>query len=450
MFAREYRSGSYLTILIFLALSSTLVVLAGWRYDIFRYGVDLGIFTQVISSPLSGFASTVEASRNHLLAHWSPIIILAWPALRLFGPVGLQYFQAVLVAATLFPLWALARRRLSPLTATLAILVCSIYPILWANALGDFHEMAFVPFLSALLVYAIDRSSCWLAVAAAAVLICTKEDQFLIVGWIAVLTLVMERRRPAMRAFALCALLLIAVVALFYFKVFHDLWNPGVPYFSLHFFDWSHVADGAPIWSLALERLRYAFMILAPLAFVALYSRYALFLLPAAAEIFASHEPVTLALGAHYSALLTGFVLAAFIDGAGNLERRFGSLSRIALVIAAIGSVVIGVFASPLEYWYYWYRRPNAHDAALSRELRDLPADADVGAEDEIFAHLGLDPYASIDLKGQKWFVFDRRHYSQHWHDVDAPLAERLLKARVYRVLRERDGIVILQRTAAR
>ncbi len=101
-----------------------------------------------------------------------------------------------------------------------------------------------------------------------------------------------------------------------------------------------------------------------------------------------------------------------------------------------------------MEYWYYLYRRPNAHDALLEETLRRLPDQADVGAEDEIFAHLGLDRNASVNFNGQQWFVYDRTHYSQHWHEVDEPVVRRALIGHRYVMATDRDGIVVLKRSA--
>ena len=71
---------------------------------------------------------------------------------------------------------------------------------------------------------------------------------------------------------------------------------------------------------LLLPRVRYVLIILAPLAFLPCISRYGLFLIPGLVEILAAHQPVTIMPGAHYSALLTGYALAAFADGAARLN----------------------------------------------------------------------------------------------------------------------------------
>ena len=429
---------------LFAALCAALGAIAHWRYAIFRYDVDLGIFTQIIASTGRGFSSTAEGSVDHLLVHWSPIVVAAWPALRLFGPAGLEYFQVVAVCATLFPVWGLARRRFGPNGATAVLAVAAIYPILWANAVADFHEMAFVPVLCATLVYAADRRQWPLAAATAALLLCTKEDQFVVLAINGALFAVTAGDNTGQRRAGWIAAGCAVAAALAYFGIVRPALNPQVPYLSLHFFDWRGSTE--PVTEVLLTRSRYAVVILAPLAFLPLISRYGLFLIPGLLEIFASREPVALAPGAHYSALLTGYALVAFVDGAARLQRYRPNLARVAVAVAGAVALAIGIFASPMEYWYYLYRRPNAHDARLEAALRRLPPDAAVGAEDEIFAHLGLDRNASVNFHGQPWFVYDITHYSQRWHDVDEAAVRDAVAGKTYAVIAGDDGIVVLRR----
>lgn len=432
----------------FLALAATLCTIVQWRYAIFRNGVDLGIFTQVLAGLGSGFSSTVEGGVNHLLVHWSPVIVTAWPFLRAFGPVGLEYAQAILVAAVLFPIWGLARARFSAPAAFAFVAVAALYPILWANGVGGFHEMAFVPLLSATLVYALDRRRWTLAVAAALLLLCTKEDQFVVLAAIGLLFAATASGDVAAKRAGWAVAGLAMVMAVAYFGVVRPALNAHVPYLSLGFFDWSgtRAMDSSFVLKGLLERIRYVAIVLAPLAFLPCISRYGLFLIPGFVEILASRQPVTLAPGAHYSALLTGYALAAFVDGAARIAGARPRAVTGLVAAAAVISIAVGIFASPMEYWYYLYRRPNAHDALLEATLRQLPPHADVGAEDEVFAHLGLDSQASIDFAGQRWFVYDRTHYSQRWRDVDEPAVARALARGAYIVGRDRDGIVVLCR----
>ena len=134
------------------------------------------------------------------------------------------------------------------------------------------------------------------------------------------------------------------------------------------------------------------------------------------------------------------------MDGASRLNARKPRLAKGLVTAAAAASVWVAIFASPMEYWYYLYRRPNVHDALLEETLRRLPRHADVGAEDEIFAHLGLDPRASVNFNAQRWFVYDQTHYSRHWHEIDEPAVRSALARGTYVVTSNRDGIVLLKR----
>ncbi len=441
-----------LVAVLFLGLASTLCLIVQWRYAIFRNGVDLGIFTQVVAGLGHGFSSTPEGGVSHLLAHWSPIIATAWPFVRAFGPVGLEYFQAILVAAILFPIWGLARARFSPPAAFAFVAVAALYPILWANGVGDFHEMAFVPLLSATLVYALDRRRWTMSILTALLLSCTKEDQFVVLAANGLFFAATARDDAKAKRTGWVISGLAIAMALVYFGVVRPALNPHVPYESLRFFDWTATQGGGQdlVWAILLPRIKYVLMVLAPLAFLPCIARYGLFLIPGFVVILAAHQPVTIMPGAHYSALLTGYALAGFVDGASRWAAQKPRLVKGLVAAAAVTSIAVGIFASPMEYWYYLYRRPNAHDALLEESLRQLPPRAHVGVEDEIFAHLGLDPNASINFAGQQWFVYDRTHYSTRWREIDEPAVQRALAGRAYVVTRDRDGIVVLKRVTAR
>ncbi|MBV9263875.1 MAG: hypothetical protein JO324_06090, partial [Candidatus Eremiobacteraeota bacterium] len=235
--------------------------------------------------------------------------------------------------------------------------------------------------------------------------------------------------------------------SLLYFVILRPALNPHLAYDVSRFYGWgtAQLTSGALV-----SRLEYVAMILGPLAFLPCASRYGLFLLAGFAEILASRQPGTLPPGAHYSALLTGYALAAFVDGAWRVAAHRARLAGALVIAAAMASVGVTIFASPMEYWYYLYRRPDAHDELLERTLRRLPPRVDIGAQDEIFAHLGLDPNASIDFAGQRWFVYDRSLFSPHWNGVDEPKVRRALQRGDYAVSSVEDGIVVLKREPAR
>ena len=247
-------------------MASALCTIVQWRYAIFRYDVDLGIFTQVVAGLGHGFSSTAEGSVNHLLVHWSPIIATSWPFVRAFGPVGLEYFQAIVVAAVVFPIWGLARARFRPAPALALVAVAALYPILCANGVGDFHEMAFVPLLCAMLVYALDRRRWSMSIVAALLLACTKEDQFVVLAANGLLFAATARDDAQAKRIGWTISGLAVAMSVAYFGVVRPALNPHVPYESLRFFGWTGTQDGGHdfVWAV-LARLRYALIILGPL-----------------------------------------------------------------------------------------------------------------------------------------------------------------------------------------
>lgn len=438
------KTGFWLVVGIAIFFAAATIAIVEWRYLIFRNDVDLGIFTQVVSGVGGGFSSTAEGGINHLLVHWSPVIVLGWPFVRIFGPSGLEIFQALLISLTLFPIWGLARARFAPLPAAGIVAVCALYPILCANAVGDFHEMAFVPFLSATLVYAFDRRRYSLGLAAAVLLACTKEDQFVVLAFNGLMMTLLAKGDGFERRFGQSVVLVAGAGAAVYFGIIRNVVQPRVAYESFHFYNWRETPGPFSFRELVVVRMQYILQVLAPPAFLPLFSRYGLFLIPGFVEVLASHEPVTVAPGAHYSALLSGYALAAFVDGIGRLST---ARLRVAAVSAAvILSLGFAVFASPMEYWYYLYRTPNANDALLQRTIDALPDAAQIGTEDEIFSHLGLDPNASIELAGKQWILVDRTHYSAQWRFVDEPLVRELLAGKQYTVISDRNGILLLRK----
>lgn len=449
MTERRHQASTLRVAAIALLWAAVLSALGLWKYAIFRADVDDGIFTQVLLSFGSGFSTTAEGGVNHFLVHFSPILLLLVPFVRWVGDArALVVAQAVLSALVIFPIYGIARRRTSEGWALAIAATAMLYPVLCAAAFTDFHENAFVPVLSATLLWAIDGGRYRVAALAVLGLLCTKEDQFALLAMEGILIALLWRHDRTRVRFGLLTTCAGALFAAIYFLVVRPSFHLDVPYFPLHFYNWSYVGSAplgyAPLSSVL--RPLYLFWAFAPLAFLSLRSRYAWLLLPGFLEALASHQAITMSLGTEYVAPWLGFMLVAFADGAATLPLLRSRLARTWLAAAAAFCVLTLAYNDPMARWYYLYRPPNAHDVLLESTLRSLPRGRSVGAEDKIFAHLAYRRRASLGPNGQRYFIYDRSQSSAQWRNVDLPKMRALLREGAYRVRSERDGIVVLER----
>ncbi|HEY2475765.1 MAG TPA: DUF2079 domain-containing protein [Candidatus Cybelea sp.] len=436
---------------LFLALGTTYTWLGLWRYRIFRAGVDDGIFTQVANSVFHGFSSTIGENANHLLIHWSPILIVTAPFVKLFGGTpGLIGLQAFACAAVVFPVFAFATTRFSKLVAFALTLVAACYPPLSGVAVGDFHELAFVPAVAAGLVLALDRRAWRWAIIASVTLACVKEDQFVALAFIGGLVALSSR---ADRERRLCGVSIAGIgvfSAILYFGVIRPLIDPHFPYWSFHFYQWWWYPStplGFASWNSPL-RVQYLIAALSPLGFLPLLSRrYFVFTLPGLAEVMLSHEAITLFIGTHYSATWIGYMLCAFVDGVAWLASRSMVLAKLGLVAAMGVSIWTSEYYSPVSPGYFLGRKITPDDALREQALSSLPTDANIGSGDEFFAHLGLHPNAMLDRSNQDFLVYDSIEDNALWR---SPKVQGLVAQGTYKVALRRGSMVILRRNKPR
>jgi len=165
---------------------------------------DLVIFDQGIrgyahlSAPVSIARGVSDGQGAHFLLladHWSPVLALLAPLQAIHdSPATLLVAQAVLFALAIPPLWVYTRRQLG---TGAAYFVCVAYavslPVMEA-VIFDFHEVAFVPVLTALMVERFDAGKRWPGILAAAGLLLVKEDMGLLVAGFGGYLLLTRRR----------------------------------------------------------------------------------------------------------------------------------------------------------------------------------------------------------------------------------------------------------------
>ncbi len=131
---------------------------------------DLVIFDQGIRgyahfrAPVSIARGVSDGGNAHfvLLAdHWSPILALLAPLYWIHdGPATLLVAQGLLFALAIPPLWAYTRRRLGAAAAYLVAVAYALSLPVMAAVVFDFHEVAFVPVLTAVMVERFDKGLC--------------------------------------------------------------------------------------------------------------------------------------------------------------------------------------------------------------------------------------------------------------------------------------------------
>jgi uncharacterized membrane protein len=200
----------------------------------FRIGsYDLVIFDQAVRSyahfqdgiaPVKGVQDGFGAHFSVLGDHWSPVLAvlapLYWVAAR---PVTLEVAQGVLFALAIPPLWLFARRLAGSAAAApaaagtspaapsavgmspaghpevAAYLACAAYALSWPVAEATeagFHEVAFVPVMTAVFFERLLAGRTRTALLAAAALLLVKEDMGLLVAGLGLVLLVYGRISP--------------------------------------------------------------------------------------------------------------------------------------------------------------------------------------------------------------------------------------------------------------
>ncbi|MBB4926886.1 DUF2079 domain-containing protein [Kitasatospora kifunensis] len=353
---------------------------------------DLGIFEQVVRSYAEGRlpVSELKAPDFPVLGdHFSPVLALLAPFYRLCPTPGtLLVAQAALIAVSVLPLTAWARRELGTQAAAV-IGVC--YGLSWgiASAVGfDFHEVAFaVPLLSCSLAALgsgrLRVAACW-----ALPLLLVKEDLGLTLAAIGLVIAGRgERRLGIITAVAgLAGSLLAILVAL-------PAFNPAGSFAYWSFLDAPGGGSGGGKGG-GLAELLYRstvglitpevkvstlLLVLAPTLFLALRSPLLWIALPTLLWRFASNNTVHWGTGYHYSLVLMPIVFAAFVDA---LVIRGSTARGLRRYLA--GSVAISLLLLPqYPLWQLvqpatWRTDPRV--AVAHRLLDRIPDNATVQA----------------------------------------------------------------------
>ncbi|MGP4027856.1 DUF2079 domain-containing protein [Actinomadura sp. 3N407] len=348
------------------------------RLRAFRTGsYDLVIFDQAIRSysrfelpvaMVKGVHNGFGPDFSILGDHFSPILVVLAPLYWIHdGPVTLLLAQAVLLALGIPPIWRFTERRLG---AGAAYCAGGAYALSWpiAEALAfDFHEVAFVPLLSALMIERHDAGRRGQAVVAAFALLLVKEDMGLLLAGFGLFLLTRrdgrEGKRRGVRGLlprgdrrAGLAYVVVGLVAAWissqvfiaafggdndYYWAYGSL-GPDLPHAAVHAL--THPWDVVAVLGTPPQKVLTMALLVLPLLLLPLASPLTLIALPMLAERMLNSrfgnwwEP-----DYHYNAFIVAVLVMAAVDGAARLRGRIRAAERLppVLPMAAVLAAVI-------------------------------------------------------------------------------------------------------------
>lgn len=421
------------------------------RYVIYRSGADLGLFVQAIADGAHGMHNQIEGG-SHYIYHFSPVLTLTTPVLLLaHSPIALTIIQALAGALTAPAVFFLARRRMNEHLASMAAIITLLYPPLVGVTFADFHENGLAPAAIAWLLWAVDARRFGLAAIFAATALGIKEDEALVLSVLgagyALWSAYHKDRAGAVFGAAVSG----AAVALFlaFFLIVRPL--AGAPHIwqPLGFYVADHPGEAQGI---AAVYFRFSFVIevLAPLLFLPLRSAWFLLALPGLVEVLASRWSITYTMGQHYAGVWIAYVLAAFVVALAAIAKKNRARAELLAKLSMLVCALILVFASP-THWGHFLGVQTAHDRALNRILARIPASAQVGAVDEVYTHLSLDPNAQTGFAGSpEYLVVDARYDSATWRTLYEPELDARLHTGGYQSVTNDDGVTLYRLTKVR
>ncbi|QES06180.1 DUF2079 domain-containing protein [Streptomyces venezuelae] len=477
----SWRSGTALTLLCFLVCCG--IGLQSWT-AMRLTGFDLGIFDQAVRayahfelprSPIKNVHHEFPPDFSLLGDHFTPALALLAPLYWLWDdPRVLLLAQAALFAVGVPTARRIARHAFAdapPRTARRAAdLAGLVYALGWPllnSAYNGFHEVAFaVPFTLLMLERGLARryaaAACW-----AALLCTTKEDMGLVVGAFGLVLAVRAHRAGHRRgratglALALAGPLVSVAVITWFLPAMGGpegyYWSYGSlgadPRAAL-----AHVlAEPWVLLQVAVTpgvKVAMTAWILGSLALLPLGSPTFLLAVPLLAERVLSDNPNHWPVINHYDAFLWPILLTAALETLGRMHRPsygrrapalwWGS-AGIALATAASFGLGLVLFFQPGAW------RPPTDRAALAAAAELVPDGATVEADNVVAPRLTARTrvvLADATPRGADWVVLRVSGRTFPFASLDEQRRRvELLLAHGYTKVRERDGVVLLQRT---
>ncbi len=460
--------------LLILLYVVTFTWLAVSRHNSFDSGgFDLGVYDQVVWNTLHGrifFYTTTGQPLLHLSNHADPILLLLAPFYLIHsGPETLLLLQALVIGLGGLPVFWLAWQKLKSSVVALCLLAAYLlYPPLQVATLSDFHPPALAVGFLLFAFYFLVRRNLWGTLIFAVLAMACKEQIPLVVFLMGLFAFFYYRQRKM-------GLILGGLAVVWFLVVMYWV----IPAFSVTgghiFLDYYADLGSSPgeiivtavtrpdlvirnLWQPA--KLQYLRDILAPFAFLPLLGLPVLLIgSPAfAINLLSAKSAMYDATQGHYSADLAPWVVLAAIYGLGYFRNVAGRWwppvqQRVTLVAGLLLLAVSLVWQlfygfSPLAFNApHW--TVSAHDRLAQRFLDQIPADASVAAQGELYPHLSDREFAYHlpSINDAEYVFVDVASTTQSIHPSDLRrLVKGLLESGEYGVLDGADGYLLLQR----
>ncbi|MDQ4131063.1 MAG: DUF2079 domain-containing protein [Actinomycetota bacterium] len=401
--------------LVVLALACVVVWSTYSILNYLHYGnyTDLAIFDQGIwhysrfEAPISTILSRVGYP-NFLGDHFHPILLVLTPLYWLWAdPRMLFIAQAVLIAASIFPVFSYCARRLG---RRCAYMLAGAYASFWGihSAIAfDFHEVAFAPLLIALMIDAADLGRWRRFFGALAALLLVKESLGIFAAFFGLYLLVTRRWRQGAITLAIGVVWFLLTT-----KLFIPLLADGRPY---RHWNYRQFGDDLPealaniasypglFFDVLLgspEKLRALWYFFVPFLCLTVASPLVILTVPLLLEKMLSTNPFMWGTELHYSLTIAPVIVMGAAAGLHNLLRLPG-VERLRAVglrpptLAAAATAVIlfanAWIATGFPLWSLtdpdFYRRSPA-DRVVQRALAKVPPQASVAAQIDVLPHL--------------------------------------------------------------
>ena len=459
-------------LLVYVVVFGTLT----WRQqsNFGTFGFDMGIYDQGIWL-LSRFHTPFVTVRglNYFGHHVNPITVLFVPAYWLgAGPHFLYVVETIAMAAGAIPLWLLTRDRTDPWTALVPAGVFLLYPSLeWINW-WHFHPDALIitPLLFAWWL-ASRKKWKWFAVAIVAALL-AKEDASLAVFLMgAVLWIRGERKIGIRTAIAGAGWFLICTRVVIPFAnhgggAFYEEFFPGFGN-SLPEIVFNLVRHPSKVYRVAFlsDRMTYYRQLLLPVGLLPIGAPLLLFMAaPQTLINVVSGHVYTHQIRYHYSSVLIAVIFIATVDVFCRFVQRGDGWRVVLVALLSVSAIVSNreFSPSPISRQFHSgvWAQPSPRHAAVNAALRLVKPSDGVTATYYLVPHLTHRVHIyefPNPFKPANWGVHDTDHPADlNTSNLlvldtlllggDKPIYDALIQAGTFRVVFDRDGIVVARR----